>query len=94
MENMESGPYDRDDAVVRIGVSGKGVAPNYRIEFPNQSDLAVLGLPVGAETYSGTGHKELGHYGARGEQWSTQAMSYTDLRNLIGTLRAKRKSGS
>jgi S-adenosylmethionine synthetase len=25
-------------------------------------------------------------------EWSTRAMSYTDLRNLIGTLRAKRKS--
>jgi hypothetical protein len=93
MENMMSGPYDRDDAVVRIGVSGKGVAPNYRIEYPNQPELASLGLAVGADTYSGIGHKELGHYGQRGEQWSTRAMLYTDLRGLIGTLRAKRKSG-
>ena len=73
MENMMSGPYDRDDAVVRIGVSGTGIAPNYRIEYPNQPELAALGLTIGADTYSGKGHKELRHFlfatssGARGQ---------------------------
>jgi len=90
---MMSGPYARDDAIVRIGVSGTGVAPNYRIEYPNQPKLAALGLTIGADTYSGKGHKELQHFLSRGEQWSTRAMSFADLRNLIGTLRAKRKSG-
>lgn len=44
MENMMSGPYDRDDAVVRIGVSGTGIAPNYRIEYPNQPELTMTAL--------------------------------------------------
>jgi hypothetical protein len=62
MENMMSGPYARDDAVVRIGVSGTGVAPNYKIEYPaGQPEMAALGLTITADTYSGRGHKELRH---------------------------------
>ncbi len=38
-----SGPYDRDEAIIRVGVSGTGVAPNYKIEYPrDQSDYDRL----------------------------------------------------
>ena len=98
MENMMSGPYDRDEAVVRIGVSGTGVAPNYKIEYPrDQPDLVVMGHTLRsqpAETHSGRSHKGLRHLDDlfRGERWSTRTMSFVDLQNLIGMLRAKRKS--
>ncbi len=100
MGNMVSGPYDRDRAVVKIGVSGGGTAPNYRIEYPadDQPDMVVLGhtfIVQPADTYSGRSHKELSHLDdlyRRDEHWSTRTMSFADLQNLIGSLRAKRKS--
>jgi hypothetical protein len=91
MENMMSGSYDRDEAVVRIGVSGTRVAPNYKIEYPaGQPEMAVL--TIGADTYGGKGHKELRHLDdvERGEQWSTRATSSTRAGALSGVQDSQR----
>ena len=47
--NMQSCKEEHGDAVVRIGITGEGVAPHYRIE-PEEG----LGAPVGRELSSHT----------------------------------------
>jgi hypothetical protein len=65
---------------VRIGVSGTGVAPNYKIEYPtDQPDLVLISLTLRAQpadTYNGRSHRELRHLDdlMRGEQWSTRGL--------------------
>jgi hypothetical protein len=40
--NFVAGQYDRDTAVVRIGVEGVGVASNYKIEYPQSIDVQTF----------------------------------------------------
>jgi hypothetical protein len=94
--NFVGGQYDRGKAVIRIGVAGIGVAPNYKIEYPTDLDIGG-GAPVtlrAAQVYHGRNHKEIKAFAnadTRDEHWSTRAMSYADLEDLFRELRAKRK---
>jgi hypothetical protein len=94
--NFVSDQYNRATDVVRIGVAGIGVAPNYKIESPFTLDM--LGTPRvmwGARIYHGRNHKEIEAFtnnDTRDEHWSTQTMTYDELAALIGELRSKRKN--
>jgi hypothetical protein len=57
LEHMEECWRQHGAASVRIGVIGKGRAPNYRIEYPNpQNSWQAL---VFNRPYRGLGHKEM-----------------------------------
>jgi hypothetical protein len=45
------------EASVRIGVQGKGRAPNYRIEYPKRPGVAVFAV------YRGSTHKQMDDFG-------------------------------
>jgi hypothetical protein len=94
--NFVGGQYDRDKAVVRIGVAGIGFAPNYKIEYPQDLELGpgVLVPLHAAQIYHGRNHKEItafANHDTREEHWSTRATTFAELQALIGVLRAKKK---
>jgi hypothetical protein len=87
--------YDPETSKVRIGITGKGDAPNYKIEEPSfTAPLAVRSLPfemtvTPAHTFNGRNHTEMtrlvDHPWHR-ENWSTDVMSFTELKALLSSL--------
>ena len=100
--NFVSCRYDPETSKVRIGVTGKGDAPNYKIEEPNVTvTLAVHPLSLAghslsfdmtktpARTFNGRNHREmteLDDHERHGENWSTKTMSNAELKALLSSL--------
>jgi hypothetical protein len=89
-------PFDKDVAVVRIGVSGKGRIPNYSIE--EYGETVSTTLPSGGSIstnirlrhcFHGRHHKEILDDSFRGEKWSSASMSFAEVQSLLGHLRDK-----
>jgi hypothetical protein len=86
-------------AVVRLGTTGRGVAPHYRVQKSHGSGeiLGHLDKTIEPEYFTafhGRSHKQL-EWGARelrGEHWSTRAMTYEEVQFLLGELRKFRKA--
>ena len=87
--------YDPETSAVRNGITGKGIAPNYKIEKPNFTvtvairDLSFEMTVTPARTFSGRNHREMTELDDRerhGENWSTDAMSFADLKALLSSL--------
>ena len=96
IENFVGDKFDRQNAVVRIGVTGAGIVPHYKIEYPTIIKIAGVDHSMkAARIYHGSSHKEMKTFAnedAREEHWSTASMSFGDLTTLIGELRKKRKN--
>ena len=92
--NFVEGQYDRDAAVVRIGIADIGVPPNYNIEYQETIDLVGNPTPMrAAHIYHGRSHKTIEAYvnqDTRDEHWSTRSMSFAEISALLADLR-KRK---
>lgn len=78
------------EPVVRIGVTGIGVCPNYRIEYVDKikDKIKIFG------TYRGSGdHSPLftGNEGLRDEHWSTETMTLEDVAQLRSELQKAKK---
>jgi hypothetical protein len=86
--NFFANNFDRQRAVVRIGTSGKGIIPNYAIEQGGEAG----GLFELRHCFHGRNHKEILEDSFQGENWSSAAMSCTEVQNLLGELRKKAKS--
>jgi hypothetical protein len=84
---------EHSSANVRIGTTGRGIAPHYRIEpddltltewFDDATDLSAF-----FRAYHGRSHKLLGW--SQGElkhdSWSRSSMSFDEVQQLIGELR-------
>jgi hypothetical protein len=93
--NFVSYRYDPETSAVRIGITGTGVAPNYKIEEPNVPvTVAVRShsfemTMTPAHTFSGRNHREmteLDDHERHGENWSTDAMSFAELKALLSSL--------
>jgi len=93
--------FDKQQSQIRIGVSGKGVFPNYSIvepcepeERPIESQGVSLKITssVGKRmVFHGQSHREILEDSAWGESWSSAAMSFAEVQTLLGDLRQFKK---
>ena len=89
--------FDKQQSVVRIGISGSGTVPNYSIEEPCERIPLVYngeiigGTSVRRMVFKGQGHREILEDSARGESWSSAAMSFAEVQTLLGDLRQRKK---
>ena len=93
--NFVSYGFDPETSRVRIGLKGKGVAPNYKIEEPSfTAPFAVHPLSfemtvTPARTFNGRNHREmmeLDDQERHDENWSTDLMSFAELKALLSNL--------
>lgn len=101
VQNLEgSGPF-RTEVAVRIGIAGKGVSPHYKFEGPIEYVL-IEGQEEVRNTahetfiiYNGISHRKMTAFelrDVRDEHWSSETMSYDQVRVIFGRVRAERKS--
>ncbi len=95
VSNFVSHGYDCETSAVRIGVTGAGVFPNYKIEEPSVPvTVTVLSrqfemIMTPARTFSGRNHREmteLDDHERHDENWSTDTMSFAELKALLSNL--------
>jgi hypothetical protein len=86
---------DPETSAIRIGVTGAGIFPNYKIEEPgvpvtitiHSCQFEMTETP--ARTFSGRNHREmteLDDHERHGENWSTDTMSFAELEALLSNL--------
>jgi hypothetical protein len=95
-------PFDKKVAVVRIGVSGKGIIPNYCIEqycepISNTLEVGAAALEISTNIelrhcFHGRNHKEILDDSFIGENWSSASMNLAEVQTLLGQLRAYKKT--
>jgi hypothetical protein len=87
--------YDPESSVVRNGITGTGVAPNYKIEersFRQKLTAGAVSLEMTvtpARTFSGRNHREMTELDdeeRHSEHWSTESMSFAELKILLSSL--------
>ena len=87
---QDRGHGAEETAWVRIGITGDGKAPNYRIEFKTD-DPPFYGI---SGSYNGLSHRELVNEDILEEgNWSSERMSLRDIQKFLAqllTLRAGR----
>lgn len=87
--------YDRETSAIRIGVTGMGAFPNYKLEEPSipvtvtllSRQFEMTATP--AHTFSGRNHRkmtELDDQERHDENWSTDTMSFAELEALLCNL--------
>lgn len=88
---MSSG-LDPQPAFVRLGTTGRGVAPHYRVEPEFDLEVFVDDDRWAAHfvAYHGRSHKQLpwGFGELRGEHWSDSKLSFEEVQKLLGSLRS------
>ena len=85
---------DHGSAVLRLGTTGRGIAPHYRVQKEHSKTGEFLGYiledqPGYFTAFHGRSHKKL-EWGAQElhtEHWSTRAMTFDEVQSLLGTLR-------
>ena len=100
--NMHAYKKEFGSAFVRIGVTGKGRSPHYRIEpapdqyaflsrIENLMNVNADAVAVYFRAFNGVNHKPLpwGIGELQGEHWSTAYSSYESVQLLLGALRSK-----
>ncbi|SHH21039.1 hypothetical protein [Bradyrhizobium erythrophlei] len=98
VQNLESyGPH-REIISVRMGVAGRGISPHYKFETPVEYSITNVGIkaafPEAFIVYHGASHEQMTAFDLRDirdEHWSSKTMSYQDVRNILGEVRAERK---
>ena len=98
----------KGDLFVRIGVTGHGIVPHYRIDYFDEVDLSSRGL--GNRTmcarfgaFDGRTHKKIAVLEEASNQrdesilldqnWSTRSATFKEIENLLGQIRdIKKKS--
>jgi len=93
--------FDKQRSEIRIGVSGRGIFPNYSIVEPCEpEELNIEGQGVSLKITSSVGkrmvfhgqsHREILEDSAWGESWSPAAMSFAEVQALLGDLRQFKK---
>jgi hypothetical protein len=97
--NLYAVKSNREQVVMRIGVAGRGIAPHYKLEAP--VDILFNGHVVGAtreafRIFHGTNHKEMTAFDVqdvRDEHWSSKVMTFVEVEQLFGNLRARPRRG-
>jgi hypothetical protein len=87
--------YDRETSRIRIGVTGAGVFPNYRIEEPSIPSTLTVGsrrfelTKTPARTFSGRNNREmteLDDHFWNDENWSAETEKIAELEVLLSNL--------
>ncbi len=96
IENFFGEGFDRDKALVRIGVSGTGTFPHYCIE-QGRTTTAVQGAgEIGAyerrAIFHGKSHKPILDDQFKGVSWSSAGNTFAEVQTLLGRLRASRRA--
>ena len=80
-------------ACVRIGTTGGGISPHYRIEPAAEFSRDDWLDERFWQAYDGRNHKRLdwGFSELRDQHWSPKAMNFDDVQNLLGKLRNFRR---
>ena len=90
--------FDCENSAIRIGITGTGLFPNYKIEEPSiPVTVTVLSrqfemTTTPAHTFSGRNHREMAElddHERHDENWSTDTMSFAELRALLSNIFAK-----
>jgi hypothetical protein len=67
--------------VVRIGITGKGVMPNYRIDHAGEPSRSI-------SAFDGQTHKPFTDVrNIDTENWSTRSLTYDEVRGVLGQIR-------
>jgi hypothetical protein len=94
LDNFVAHGHDRATDVVRVGVTGTGVYPNYRIEKPSYptvitvSNLSKMMTCTPAEIFNGRNHREMSKLydkGRHDRSWSPQ-ITFAGLEVLLSSL--------
>jgi hypothetical protein len=98
LESSVSEKFNRDEAVVRIGTSGKGVQPHYSIEEGEGSHTCTLpnGMTMRGyrhrAVFHGRSHKPILEDEFKGKSWSSSTATYADVHSILGPLGPRRGS--
>jgi hypothetical protein len=93
---------ERGNAVLRIGITGLGKVPHYRVDVPNGRKFSLIGEGEPAFDYwrafHGSNHKLLVTEGEepeilRNEHWSTRVSTCAEVRELLGQHRGFKRKG-
>ena len=98
LENMLACRKKHGTAFVRIGTTGRGIAPHYQVapEFTWDSFAKEELLAAQFVAFHGRSHKQFnwGIEELQLEHWSDGTMSFDEVQNLLGSLRGfSRKEG-
>jgi hypothetical protein len=95
VESFYKDGFNRGEARLRIGVSGTGVAPHYCIEEGRTKtqlkDLNISGYNL-RSVFHGKSHKPILGEDAMGISWSNATMSFFEVQEILGRIRASRKA--
>jgi hypothetical protein len=98
LENMAEFRRQGLDSVVRIGTTGEGIYPFYRLDPVDSETLGAMdNLSQFLEEmaiFNGRNHKrmEWTAHDIRGENWSVGEMAFEEVQALLGELRKFRRS--
>ena len=87
--NMVHVRNEHGSAVVRIGVTGRGIYPHYRVS-PGDKSEALLYELMELVAYRGSNHENLKWdlTQLRGPHWSTREMTWDEVRELLARIRS------
>jgi hypothetical protein len=89
--NLYAEVSKQPQSVITIGVTGKGVFPNYKIDVPHD-DFGDMGVTQPARVFNGRTHRVLVDPDkVRGESWSRKSMNLEELKALLGELRKPKR---
>ena len=84
--------FSRDEAVIRIGVSGKGIAPHYCIEQGSDlSHITIGSLQTEVRAYAksavfhGQSHNQILDNECKGISWSSATMTFAEVQAILDT---------
>jgi hypothetical protein len=89
--------FDKTTSIVRIGISGAGIVPNYSIETPCEPATELPGGPQitryisERRVFNGRNHKEFGDDSPISENWSSEGMTFSEVQALLGRLRESKR---
>jgi hypothetical protein len=93
--NFVSRGYDPETSVIRIGIKGMGLAPNYKISEPSFLQTLTIGsvhatfTVTPACTFNGRNHREmteLDDLERCDDHWSNVTSGFVELRALLSSL--------
>ncbi len=92
LENFSTYGFDRENAVIRIGVSGTGRFPNYCIqEGCGERSVKILHEVVlrgyaKREVFHGQSHNSIFQDRFMGSSWSSVEMTFREVRSILAKL--------
>jgi len=95
LSNFVSNGYDSEVSAIRIGITGSGIAPNYKIEEPSKPFILEIGAQkfemteTPARTFNGRNHTEmteLDDLERHDENWSAATIKFIEAKALLAKL--------